>query len=224
MRVKKFPESGPKRRLLDAGEALFAERGFEAVSVRDITGKAEANVAALNYHFGTREDMIDLLIIHYANPIHEERIARLEALEKKSAQLEEACEAWLRPLLTAPRKCRLPEKSCLMLLGRIFSLPPGSFPPEARQLRMDAIQRFIKVLGKALPGTAGDELSWRVYFVEGAMIHLLLGLDSWGESISPPPSAEVLFGRLIRFAAGGLRDVAAAEPPPRKGPQATFDF
>jgi AcrR family transcriptional regulator len=228
MRVKKFPESGPKRRMLDAAEVLFAERGFEAVSVRDITSSAEANVAAVNYHFGSREDLIDLLIIHYANPVNEERLARLEAVERKwsgkAIPLEEVCEAYLRPLQGVTRKSKLAEPLLQKLLGRIFALPCESLPPTAQQLLLNAGNRFLKALSKALPSLTGEELAWRAHFVEGAMIHMLMGQDPLRNTTATPPTTEALLGRLIRFAAAGLREGVESDPAAKKGPQSTFDF
>lgn len=228
MRVKQFPESGPKRRLLDAAEALFAERGFEAVSVRDVTIRAEANVAAVNYHFGSRDELIDLLITHYANPVNEERLARLEVVEKKwhgkPPPLEEVCDAFLRPLGGTARKSRLPEPLFHKLLGRIFALPSAAFPQEARHLLQHSTNRFVRVLSKALPSLAADELEWRAHFVEGGMIHLLLGEEVMRTTATSKPAADALLGRFIRFAAAGLRDGLECEAAAGKGPQATFDF
>jgi len=65
MRVTKVPESGPKRSLLDATERLVVEKGFDLVSVRDITGAIKANVAAVNYHFGSREALMDVVMSHF---------------------------------------------------------------------------------------------------------------------------------------------------------------
>ncbi len=228
MRVKKFPESGPKRRLLDAAEVLFAERGFESVSFRDITGSAETNIAALNYHFGSREVLIDLLIVHYANPVNEERLARLEAVERKWAgkatPIEEVCDAWLRPLQGMTRKSKLAEPLFQKLLGRIFALAPASFPPEAQQLQTHASNRFLKALSKALPALSGEELAWRAHFVEGATIHVLLGQNPLSNHASATPTTEAMLGRLIRFSAAGLREGVESEAPAKKGPQAIFDF
>ena len=55
---------GTRERILSAAEALFAERGFDTVSLRDITGAADANVAAVNYHFGSKDKLIDAVIEH----------------------------------------------------------------------------------------------------------------------------------------------------------------
>ncbi|MEO8616967.1 MAG: helix-turn-helix domain-containing protein, partial [Luteolibacter sp.] len=66
MRELTIPESGPKRTLLNAAEQLFATKGFESVSVRDVTQSVKMNVAAVNYHFGSREQMLSLVILRYA--------------------------------------------------------------------------------------------------------------------------------------------------------------
>ena len=97
MRAVTIPESGSKRKLLDAAEQLFADKGFEAVSVRDITQLAKTNVAAVNYHFGSRDSLLSLVMMRYMLPVTEERIARLEAIERKwsgkTAPLEEIIDA-----------------------------------------------------------------------------------------------------------------------------------
>jgi AcrR family transcriptional regulator len=231
MRELRIPESGPKRRLLDAAEQLFAERGFEAVSVRDITGRAKANVAAVNYHFGSREDLVRLVIFRYATPISEERLARLEAVEKKwsgkTPPLEEVIEAYLRPVSGIAKKTDLPEEVYHMLVGRIFALQGGVFPRETELLTQNAAKRFIRVLSKALPTVSNEELIWRTHFVTGGMIHLLIHQDEpqkLGGPAAGSPTMEAILGRFMRFATAGLREGVAQELTAKKGPQATFDF
>src|SRR5690606_14469470 len=103
-----------KQRLIDAAEALFADEGFDRVSVRDITTKAAANVAAVNYHFGSREGLVAVVMARYINPVNEERLARLEALERragnKALAVEEILEAFIRPFATQVRRSELSEK------------------------------------------------------------------------------------------------------------------
>lgn len=227
MRVKKFPETGPKRRLLDAAEVLFSERGFEAVSVRDITGLAEANVAALNYHFGTREEMIDLLLVHHLSPIFEERVVRLEAVEKKWSgkhpPLEEVFEAYFRPLLSSGKKTSLSEVMMQKLLGRMFAMTCEAMPPATQQLLLSTESRLIRVLSKSLPAISPEELVWRVHLVEGAMIQLLLGRDSLRAS-TVQTTREAAIGRLIRFAAAGLREGMETIVDEPDDSQAIFNF
>ncbi len=231
MREIKLSQSEPKRKLLDAAEQLFAERGFEAVSVRDVTQLAKANVAAVNYHFGSREGMIALVISRYVTPIHEERIARLDALEKKwpgkVVPLEELIDAFVRPLAGTVRKSDLSEQLFCKLVGRIFSLQGEALPPAVEEQMKVSIDRFMKAFAKALPTVPLEELIWRTHFMAGGVIHMLLNqemLHRLSGGASGTPTMEGILARFIRFAAAGLREGVEVEPTPKKGPQATFDF
>lgn len=231
MREIKFPQSEPKRRLLEAAEQLFADKGFEAVSVRDITQQAKANVAAVNYHFGSRDGLIALVVTRYMMPVNEERLARLELLEKKwsgkSVPVEELIDAFARPLVGSVRKSELSERLFCRLLGRIFSMQGEGLPQAVEDQMKTLSERFSKALGKALPTVPPEDLAWRMHFVAGALIHLLLNQDilhRLTSGISGAPTVEATLGRFIRFAAAGLREGVELEVAAAKGPQATFDF
>jgi AcrR family transcriptional regulator len=232
MREIKFPQSKSKLRLLDAAEQLFAEKGFEAVSVRDVTQAAKANVAAVNYHFGTRDGMIALVVSRYITPINQERLARLDALERKCggkpAPLEEIIDAFVRPVVGIVRKSELSENLFRKLMGRIFAMSGDGLPLAVEDQMKDLIGRFTKALGKALPTVPQDELIWRMHFVVGSIIHMLMNqemLHRLSNGASGTPSMEITLGRFIRFAAAGLREgVEMTGPTVKKGPQATFDF
>jgi AcrR family transcriptional regulator len=233
MREITFPESGSKRKLLDAAEQLFAEKGFEAVSVRDITQIAKANVAAVNYHFGSREALLGLVMMRYMIPVSEERLARLETLERKwpgkAVPLEEIIDAFVRPLVTQVRKSELSERLFYKLTGRIFAEQGNGLPAQIEELFRQGAERFTRAFAKALPTVPPEELAWRIHFVIGGMIHMLTHQDLLQRvsgGVSGAPTMEATIGRFIRFAAAGLREgteQAAAEPV-KKGPQAMFDF
>lgn len=233
MREIKFPHSESKRRLLDAAEQLFADRGFESVSVRDVTQLAKANVASVNYHFGSRDGLIALVVARYITPVNEERLLRLDALEKKwpgkAVPMEEVIDAFVRPLVGAVQKSELSERLFCKLMGRIFSLQGDGVPPEVEEQMKNLSDRFTRALGKSLPTITQEDLIWRTHFVVGAMIHMLLNqemLHRLTNGASGTPAMEATLSRFIRFAAAGLRDgLTSAEPAvAKKGPQATFDF
>jgi AcrR family transcriptional regulator len=102
MRKKQAPQSESKRRLLDAAGRLFAEHGFDRIAIRDVSKAAEANVAAVNYHFGSRQNLVELVVAQHILPVLDERSARFEALEKrpaaKAAPVEEVLDAFARPV------------------------------------------------------------------------------------------------------------------------------
>jgi AcrR family transcriptional regulator len=231
MREIVFPESGSKRKLLDAAEQLFAEKGFEAVSVRDIAQLAKANVAAVNYHFGSRDALLSMAMMRYMIPVTQERLARLEALERKSAgkplPLEEIIDALVRPLVTQVRKSELAERLFYKLMGRIFAQQSDGMPaPIEGQIR-HVVDRFTRAFTKALPAIAGEDLAWRMHFLAGGMIHMLTHQDvlhRLTDGASGTPTMEATLSRFIRFAAAGMREGTVSEEPAEKGPQATFDF
>jgi AcrR family transcriptional regulator len=231
MRDMTIPESGSKRKLLDAAEQLFADKGFEAVSVRDITQLAKTNVAAVNYHFGSRDALLGLVMMRYMVPINEERLARLETIERKSpgkaAPLEELIDAFVRPLATQVRKSDLSERLFYKLTGRIFAEQGDGMPAQIEDQLRPVIERFTRSFAKALPTVAMEELVWRIHFLAGGMIYLLTHQDlvhRLSGGASGAPAMEATLSRFIRFAAAGLREGTPTDEPVKKGPQATFDF
>lgn len=231
MREIKFPQSESKLRLLEAAEQLFAERGFETVSVRDVTQLAKANVAAVNYHFGSREGMVALVVSRYLIPVNEERLARLDALERKwsgkAVPLEEIIDAFVRPVVGLVRKSELSQSLFGKLVGRIFAMRGEGLPPAVEEQMKTLIERFTRALGKALPTVSQEELVWRMHFLVGSIIHMLMNqemLQRLSGGASGNPTMEVTLGRFVRFAAAGLREGVELESEVKKGPQATFDF
>ena len=232
MRETTIPESGSKRKLLETAEQLFADKGFEAVSVRDITQLAKTNVAAVNYHFGSRDSLLGMVMMRYMQPVTEERLARIDTLDRKWAgkvvPLEEIIDAYVRPLITQVRKSELSERLFYKLMGRIFAQQGNGLPPQIESQLKQVVERFTRSFAKALPEVPPEDLAWRIHFMAGAMIHLLTHQDILHRisgGTSGAPTMEATLGRFIRFAAAGLREgTVSSDEPVKKGPQAMFDF
>jgi AcrR family transcriptional regulator len=231
MREITFPQSKSKLRLLDAAEQLFAEKGFEMVSVRDVTQLAKANVAAVNYHFGSRDGLISLVVSRYITPVNQERLARLDGLERKwsgkAVPLEEIIDAFVRPVAGIVRKSELSERLFCKLVGRIFALQGDGLPMVVEEQMKDLINRFTRAFSKTLTTVSQEELIWRMHFLVGSIIHMLLNqemLHRLSNGVSGNPTMEITLGRFIRFAAAGLREGVELEAAVKKGPQAVFDF
>lgn len=220
--------------MLEAAEELFADGGFDAVSVRDITTKAEANVAAVNYHFGSREDLIAAVIVRYMQPMNLERLARLDALEAKhgakAAPLEEVIDALMRPFMTQVRRSELNEKLFMKLMARMAADRNGNMPVLVEDQFRKVMERFVRAFGKCLPHLGAEELLWRLHFTLGAMLHGMTYADRLAmltNGASGTPTVEAILARLIRFAAAGMRGdtpVGDAAAPVKRGPQSEFTF
>lgn len=207
-----LPETGSKRKLLDAAEELFADKGFEAVSVRDITQLAKTNVAAVNYHFGSREGLLTLVMLRYMIPVTEERLARLDEAEAKFGEelpLEEIIDAFVRPLASQVQKSDLTEKLFYKLIGRIFAQQGDGMPPQIEDQLRRTSERFSVAFAKALPGVPPCDLAWKKHFLVGGMIHMLTHrevLFRLSGGASGNPTMDETLARFIRYSSAGLRE------------------
>ena len=228
MREFKLPESGPKRKLFDAAACLFAERGFQAVSVRDICAAAGTNIAAVNYHFGSREGLLGLVAADHLAPLNDERLLRLEVLEKnwggKPVPLEEILDAFVRPIVTRAQKSGLSEVLYCRLLGLIFQENPEIFSNGLRAQSVVLMDRFKRLFAKTVSSLSEEDLEGRIQLMVGCLIHLLA--RPGGVREDGKVGLEGMLGRFIRFSAAGLRGGVSGEVEPEKkvGPQAMFDF
>nr|WP_246418143.1 TetR/AcrR family transcriptional regulator [Haloferula luteola] len=204
---------------MEAAQELFALNGFDRVAVRDVTEKAGANVAAVNYHFGSREGLVEKVIERYITPINEERLARLDELERrvpgKMVPLEDVIEAFVRPFLTQVRRSELSEKLCLRLIGRLMGDHYGQMP-KSLELQFQLVsQRFKRAFERVLPGVAEDDLVWRGHFMAGSMVHAMANgemLHRLTGGVSGAPSMELTLSRFVKFAAAGMRQWVPQAP------------
>lgn len=229
------PNSGPKLRLVEAAEKLFAEKGFESVSVRDITKEAGANVAAVNYHFGSRDGLVVAVMSRYMTPVNQERLVRLEQVEKSgvtgAAGVEAILSAFVKPLVEHVGRSELSEKLYCQLVGRIFGDQVVEMPNEVELQTKNLIDRFVKALAKAMPELTPEEIIWRLHFAAGGMIHLLTHTDFLyriASAVCGTPPMDQTIDRFIRFGVAGICEGTSEELEGQtvkpKTPQALFNF
>src|SRR5437764_8788872 len=144
-----------KDRILDAAEALFLDHGFEATSLRAITAAAGVNLAAVNYHFGTKEELFQSALTRRLDPMNQERLALLTRLEKEAAPKALSCEKILTalfiPALTLARDPRRGGKNFLRLLGRAYADPAPFIRQFLSAQYAQMIARFKASFARALP-------------------------------------------------------------------------
>src|ERR1051325_3683820 len=99
-----------KTRILDAAESLFVEHGFEATSLRQLTAAAGVNLAAVNYHFGSKEVLFQAVLTRRLDPMNQERIELLEALEREAGAKPASCEKVLFAMLIPALRLARDEK------------------------------------------------------------------------------------------------------------------
>jgi AcrR family transcriptional regulator len=211
-------EHATRESLLDAAEALFAEHGIQAASLRAITQKAGANLAAVHYHFGSKEGLVKAVFSRRIKPLNQERLRLLEACDLETPLeghgVEQVLHAFLAPVLRMSRETPEGTKDFAQLMGRAF-MEPGE---EVKQVLMEEfremVDRFLAAFGRLLPHLPEAERMWRFHFVAGAMAHTigcgqLLQKYSGIDCSNPDEALRI----LISFLAAGLRAPASAGAP-----------
>ncbi len=166
--------TGTKLALLEAASTLFAEKGFEVVSVREITGLAKANVASVKYHFGSREGLIDAVVVRMAKPVNDERMRRIDALEERGgATVRDLLVAFFEPLFSQIQSSPLSEKLFVKLMGRVVGDRPYEFPDEVMGQFREVAGRFVPAFMVTCPGLTAEDVFWRIHFSFGVLSNTL---------------------------------------------------
>jgi len=202
-----------KTRILDAAESLFMEHGFEATSLRSLTTAAGVNLAAVNYHFGTKEELFQAVLTRRLDAMNQERLVRLDTLERRAAERPLTCErilaAMLIPALRLARDEKRGGKNFLRLLGRAYADPAPFIRHFLSEQYVGMINRYKEAFLKALPHLSRHELTWRLHFVMGALSYTLAGTDALKLFAQVTPGEkdndELLIQRLAPFLVAGLK-------------------
>ncbi len=110
-----------KQRILDTAERLFGEQGYDAISLRHIIGEAGVNLAAVHYHFGSKEDLLDEVVVRKLGPVNEARLALLDQAEKEAAGAPVPVEKVLRAFLIPTAVVARQNPEFVKVMGRVVS-------------------------------------------------------------------------------------------------------
>ncbi|TAK43490.1 MAG: TetR/AcrR family transcriptional regulator [Betaproteobacteria bacterium] len=218
------PQHETRTRILDAAEELFMQHGFEGTSMRLLTSKAGVNLAAVNYHFGSKDALIEAVFRRRLDPMNAERIAELDRLEKSAAGTAPAPEriirAFLRASLAMIEDARSGGRNFIRLLGRAYTEPSKPIRALIGQLYGPAMERYKTAFQRALPELPHEELIWRMHFMFGTLAYTLAATDTVQLIAGCKPEdrydAKLLEERLTAFLEAGLLVPAKARSTVKK--------
>jgi AcrR family transcriptional regulator len=161
-----MPSDQTRTAILAAAERLYADRGFGDVTLRDIVAEANVNLAAVNYHFGSKDELIAELFVTRSLALNRERLRELRAAEERGgghAKVADILHALVGPSL---RGCIGPERdrstaARFMIRASIESVPPIR---RIRNREIDHLRKFVVALRRALPDRGDVELYWGLHF------------------------------------------------------------
>ncbi|WP_045859916.1 TetR/AcrR family transcriptional regulator [Teredinibacter purpureus] len=170
-------------KILHSAGVLFAERGFAETSLRTITGMADVNLAAVNYHFGSKKELIQAVFSGFLGPFCTILESEMDAaLDKVSAGVELDIETVLGCVSAAVLKTPAATGVSVQRIMRLLSL---AYTQSQEHLRHHLVANYGKTYGrfsalvqKALPELTPVVFYWRLYFMLGAMAFTLSSYDS----------------------------------------------
>lgn len=196
-----------KDRILSAAEELFAQYGFAGTSLRQVTGRADVNIAAVNYHFGSKENLINEVFRRRMDVMSAQRLQQLEAaVRDHPGQLEPILAAFIEPALALAQ-----DRNGGAAFVRVIARAYAEHNESLRRFLSDHYGHVLREFGKAiagcLPGLDKETLYWRLDFLAGALTY---AMSDFGLIKRPPGASEAAHRaraarELIRFAAAGLQ-------------------
>ena len=196
-----------KERILGAAEELFAQQGFAGTSLREVTSRADVNIAAVNYHFGSKENLVNEVFRRRMDEMSERRLAQLAlAQEQQPVDLEAILAAFIQPALALTID-RHGGAAFVRVLARAYAEKNDGLRHFLSENYGHVLREFAKALAVAVPSLGKEELLWRLDFVAGALTYAMadFGLIKRPTGVSEKAHCEKAAQALIRFAAAGLR-------------------
>lgn len=179
-----------KDRIIEAAEILFALNGYDGTSLRDITERASVNVAAVNYHFGSKEKLLIELLDRIIAPINTERLEMLEeASTDGPPDLEQILTAFLLPDLTSLNRLRARNPDLPRFVSRMYSEASPLMGKIVGRQFAEISERFGEAFARALPELSPAEISFRLSCIVGIVVYLFAGVEAPG--VAPLATGDV---------------------------------
>jgi AcrR family transcriptional regulator len=207
------PQSTPER-LIDAVEELLGQRDDLELSLREITTAAGANIAAVNYHFGSKDALVTAVIERALSEHARQQLLALRAVSAlPDAGVEDVVRAWISPsVLTA-------DDGRATLIPRIAARVVSSGSPELRELGVtthaETYALVFRLLAERLPALSSEELTFRITLAATGVAGMIAGVFD-GSSIAGNPfhRDQNTLCRSVSFIVAGLSDPPASPPAP----------
>ena len=196
-----------KDRILGAAEELFAQHGFAGTSLRQVTSRADVNIAAVNYHFGSKENLVNEVFRRRMDEMSKRRLAALKAAQSESpGGLEPVLAAFVEPAL-AMAQDRHGGGAFIRVIARAYAEKNDSLRKFLSDQYGHVLREFAKAIATCVPDLSKEELYWRLDFLAGALTYAMadFGLIKRPANTAEAAHRERAARELIRFAAAGFR-------------------
>ena len=195
-----------KDRILHAAEELFALQGFATTSLRQVTSRADVNIAAVNYHFGSKENLVNELFRRRMEEMSKQRLAALhQATETAPSQLDAILAAFVEPAL-AMAQDRHGGGTFIRVIARAYAESNDGLRKFLSDQHGHVLREFAKAISTCVDGLSKEELYWRLDFLSGSLTYAMadFGLIKRPNGVSEATHRQRAAKALIRFASAGF--------------------
>ena len=195
-----------KDRILGAAEELFAQFGFAGTSLRQVTSRADVNIAAVNYHFGSKENLVNEVFRRRMDDMSQQRLTSLKlAMKEHPGELEPILAAFVEPALAIAQDRH--GSAFARMVARAYAEKNDALRKFLSEHYGHVLREFAKAISACLPGFAKDSLYWRLDILVGSLTYAMadFGLIRRPSGVTEAAHRERAARELIRFAAAGFR-------------------
>ncbi|MGJ8638060.1 MAG: TetR/AcrR family transcriptional regulator [Opitutaceae bacterium] len=202
-----------RQKLLHAAEQLFADKGYRAMTLRDVTREASVNIAAVNYHFGSKANLMREAIRNRIEPINHERLKRLDALieshKPATVPVNAIFDTLIRPLFESDATKTGPNPALILVIGRAFAEPADFMRKLHHDFFQELSRRYLIELKRSCPTLTEETLRYRFFLsistMLGATINQVI-LENLLTSKSELPSYDKIVSELVAYVAAGFEN------------------
>ena len=172
-----------QHKILDAAQTLFAETGFTDTSLRQITSMAEVNLASVNYHFGSKKELIQAVLQRYLvvlMPRLDQEFTRLLAVQQPNS-LSQVLSVFVKPLLELNKVHQNGARIFLQLLGRGYTDVQGHLRWFFNHNYGRVLDKLVLLVQQACPDLPPSELFWRLHFSLGTVVFTMASNEALAE-------------------------------------------
>lgn len=198
-------------RILDAAEDLFSKRGFDGVTIREVTELANVDSALVHYYFTSKQGLFDAVLGRRAELVFAERMHAFDALDRAGGEitLEDAVRAFIQPLLARAATGDPGWKNYFRLLS-VVNNDPNHVAQSVMSYFDPVVHRLIDALSRALPQAEREELFWCFHFLTGSLTLALSRtgrLDRVSGGLCKSEDLAAIEPRMVEYCAAGIRHV-----------------
>lgn len=195
-----------KDRILHAAEELFALQGFATTSLRQVTSRADVNIAAVNYHFGSKDNLVNEVFRRRMDDMSVERLKALkQAVQAHPGELEPVLAAFVEPAL-AMAQDRHGGGAFIRVIARAYAESNDGLRKFLSDQHGHVLREFAKAISTCVDGLSKEELYWRLDFLSGSLTYAMadFGLIKRPNGVSEATHRQRAAKALIRFASAGF--------------------